>query len=70
MYKILSNLYNIKDVIRMKRFYYQGNDFVDELNRIWKLSYFNGCPKWDLTNEVVQLPEDFEYIEYIPQYSL
>lgn len=54
----------------MKRFYFQGNDFVDEYNRIWKLSYILGCPKWDLTKEVVKLPKDFEYVEFIPSYLL
>ena len=64
------NLYNIKVVNQMKRYYYHGNSFIDEFNRIWKLSGLLGCPKWELTNEVAKLPNDFEYIEYVPRYAM
>lgn len=54
----------------MKRFYYHKNDFVDEFSRVWALSYSNGCSKWTLTGEIVTLPKDFKYIEYVPSYAM
>ena len=54
----------------MKRYYFQCNNFIDEFNRVWKLSGLLGCPKWELTNEVAKLPKDFEYIEYVPRYAM
>ena len=54
----------------MKRFHYSGNEFIDEHHRVWILSYHSGCPHWTLTDDIAQIPKDFEYIEFVPRYSI